>query len=102
MFQNMQDDVPIEVAKIQVAPAFEGCVHQFPNYSLSNTEGASKLCAKLPKRYVKIITSKIISQYTGDNSHALEHGLSYLVYEMTNKQYYCIIKLPESTTQPCL
>ena len=45
MFQTMQDDVPIEVIKIQVAPAFRDFVHQFPNYSLSNKEGASKLCA---------------------------------------------------------
>ena len=43
IFQNMHDDVPIEVVKIQVAPAFRGFVHQFPNYSLSNIEGASKL-----------------------------------------------------------
>ena len=45
MFQSMQDDMPIEVVKIQVAPAFRGLVHQFPNDSLSNsesTEGASK------------------------------------------------------------
>ena len=45
MFQNMQDGVPIEVVKIQVAPVFRGFVHQFPNYSLSNIEGASKLRA---------------------------------------------------------
>ena len=45
MFQNMQDDMPPEVVKIQVAPAFSGFVHQFPYYSLSNIEGASKLCA---------------------------------------------------------
>ena len=45
MFQSMQVDVPIEVVKIQVAPAFMGFVHQFPNYSLSNSEWASKLCA---------------------------------------------------------
>ena len=77
MFQNMQDDVPMEVVKIQVAPAFKGFVYQFPNYSLSNIERASKLCANMAIRYVKIITSKIISQYSGDNfgnSHALEHG----------------------------
>ena len=43
MFQNMKDDVPIEVIKIEIAPAFKGFVHQFPNYSLSNIEGASKL-----------------------------------------------------------
>ena len=43
MFQNMQDDVPIEVVKIKVALAFRGFVHQFPNYSLSIIEGASKL-----------------------------------------------------------
>ena len=42
MFQNMQDGVPIEVVKIQIAPAFRGFAHQFPNYSLSNIEGASK------------------------------------------------------------
>ena len=45
MFQSMQDDVPMEVDKIQVAPAFRGFMHQFPNYSLSKTEEASKLCA---------------------------------------------------------
>ena len=45
MFLNMQDDVPIEVVKIKVAPAFRGFVHQFPNYSLTNSEGASQLCA---------------------------------------------------------
>ena len=45
MFQNMRDDVPIEVVKIQVAPAFRAFVHQFPNNSLSNIEGASNLCA---------------------------------------------------------
>ena len=28
----------------------------------------------VPIRYEKIISSKNISQYTGDNSHALEHG----------------------------
>ena len=39
MFQNMQDDVPIEVVKVQVAPAFRGFVHQFPKYSLSSIEG---------------------------------------------------------------
>ena len=44
MFQKMQYDVPIEV-KIEVAPAFRSFVHQFLNYSLSNIEGASKLCA---------------------------------------------------------
>ena len=45
MFQNMQNDVPIEVVKIQVALAFKGIVHHFLNYSLSNIEVASKLCA---------------------------------------------------------
>ena len=40
MLQNMQDDVLIEVFKIQVAPAFMGFVLQFPNNSLSNIEGA--------------------------------------------------------------
>ena len=45
MFQNMQDDVPIEVVKIQVVPAFRGFMHQFPNYFLYNIEGACKLCA---------------------------------------------------------
>ena len=29
----------------------------------------------VPICYVKIISSKIISQYTDDNSHALEHGV---------------------------
>ena len=33
-----------------------------------------------PIRYVKIISSKIISQYTGDNSHALEHGCMPIRY----------------------
>ena len=42
MFQNMQENVPIEEVEIQVAPAFRGFVHQFPNYSLSIIEGASK------------------------------------------------------------
>ena len=45
MFQNMQEDVPIEVVKILVAPPLRGFVHQFPNYSLFNIEEASKLCA---------------------------------------------------------
>ena len=40
MFQNMQDDVPIEAVKIKVALAFRGFVRPFPNYSLSNIEGA--------------------------------------------------------------
>ena len=35
MFQNIQDDVPIEIGKIQVALAFRGFVHQFPDYSFS-------------------------------------------------------------------
>ena len=43
-FQNMQDDVPIDIAKIKVAPASWGFVYQFPNYSLSNIEEALKLC----------------------------------------------------------
>ena len=45
MFQNMQYGVSIEVVEIQVAPASRGFVHQFPNYSLSNIKGVSKLCA---------------------------------------------------------
>ena len=45
MFQNMQDDVPIEVVNIKVALAFRGFVNQFPNYSLSFIERASRLCA---------------------------------------------------------
>ena len=45
MLQNMQDDVPIEVVKIKVAPAFRGFVHHFTYYSLSNIEKVSKLCA---------------------------------------------------------
>ena len=57
MFQNMQEDVPIEVVEIQVAPAFRGFVHQFPNYSLSNIEGASKLCAN------KICKNNFIQNY---------------------------------------
>ena len=43
MFQTMQDKEPTEDFKIQVALAFRGFVHQFLNYYLSNTEGASKL-----------------------------------------------------------
>ena len=43
MFQTMQDNEPTEDFKIQVAIVFRGFVHQFPNYSLSNTEGASEL-----------------------------------------------------------
>ena len=31
MFQDMQDDVPIEIVKIQVAPVFRGFEQQFPN-----------------------------------------------------------------------
>ena len=57
MFHNMQDDEPIEVIKIQVAPAFKGFVHQFPNYSLSNSEGISKLCAN------KICKNNFIQNY---------------------------------------
>ena len=54
MFQNMQDDVLIKVVKIQVAPAFRDFVHQFPNYSLSNIEGSSKLCAnKICRNYIQ-------------------------------------------------
>ena len=42
MFQNMQDDEPFELVQILVALALRVFVHQFPNYSLSNIEGASK------------------------------------------------------------
>ena len=50
MFQTMQDNettgkLATGDFKIQVAPASIGFVHQFSNYSLSNTEGASKLWA---------------------------------------------------------
>ena len=45
MFLKMQDDVPMKVVRNQVALAFKGFVHQCPNYSLSNIEGASKLGA---------------------------------------------------------
>ena len=51
MFQSMQDDVPIEVVKIKVAPASIGFVHQFSNYSLSNIEGASKSFANRICKY---------------------------------------------------
>ena len=71
MFQNMQDDVPIEAVKIQVALAFRGFVHHFPNYSYLILKGHQNY---EPKRYVKIISFKIMSQYTCDNFHALEHG----------------------------
>ena len=61
----------IEVVKIQVALAFWDFMHQFQNYSYLILKGLQNY---VPIGYVKIITSKIISQYTCDNSHALEHG----------------------------
>ena len=60
MFQNMQDNVPIEEVKIKVAPAFRGYVHQFPNYSLSNTEETSKLCANKKRKNNNIQNNKPI------------------------------------------
>ena len=72
IFQNMQDDVTIEVVQIQVAPAFRVLCTSFLFILYLILNGHQNY---VPIRYLKIITSKIISQYTGDNSHALEHGL---------------------------
>ena len=42
----------------------------------------------MPIRNVKIITPKIMSQYTGDNSNALEHGCQLLVHILKHESYH--------------
>ena len=73
--QNLSDSTysPIEKVKIYVAPAvtLSGVMRTsfliIPYLILKGHQNYE------PTNYVKIITSKIISQYTGDHSHALEH-----------------------------
>ena len=54
-------------------------MHQFPNYSQSNRRILKEHQNYVPIRYVKRTSSKIISRYIGDNSHALEQ------WNMANK-----------------
>ena len=85
MLQNIQDDVQNEVVKIQLALAFRCFVHQFPNYSLSNIEGASLYAIKVCKNRIKyqlpdalLITgySLIHTPLQLVNESELRHGIS--------------------------